>query len=78
MLDVGEMPRTWFMLTMSAVHPGSAPPGPSGMRELVVRAHLLRASLGDLAGTSAARMLALEIDNPVLSKLTGAGEIACA
>jgi DNA-binding SARP family transcriptional activator len=47
----------------------------SGMRELVVRAHLLRAALGDPAGTGAARMLALEIDNPVLSTLTGERDI---
>ncbi len=29
-LDVDVMPRTGFMLTMSAVHPASAPPGPAG------------------------------------------------
>ena len=29
-LDVDVMPRTGFMLVMSAVHPASAPPGPAG------------------------------------------------
>ncbi len=29
-LDVDDMPRTGFMLTMSAFHPASAPPGPAG------------------------------------------------
>ncbi len=28
-LDVDEMPRTGFMLAMSAFHPASAPPGPA-------------------------------------------------
>jgi tetratricopeptide (TPR) repeat protein len=38
----------------------------SGMRELTVRAHLHRAALGDSASGAAARLLACEIDNPVL------------
>ena len=29
-LDVDNMPRSGFMLTMSACHPASAPPGPAG------------------------------------------------
>lgn len=29
-LDVDDMPRTGFMLTMSAYHPASEPPGPAG------------------------------------------------
>ena len=29
-LDVDDMPRSGFMLTMSAFHPASAPPGPAG------------------------------------------------
>jgi hypothetical protein len=40
------------------------------MRELVVRAHLLRAALGDPDGAVAARTLATDIDNPALTALT--------
>ena len=39
----------------------------SGMRELTVRALMHRAALGDTSGTQAARLLAIEIDNPALS-----------
>jgi len=42
----------------------------TGMRELVVRAHLLRAALGDPDGAVAARTLATDIDNPALTALT--------
>lgn len=41
----------------------------TGMRELVMRTHLLRAALGDQDGVAAARMLAAEIDNPALELL---------
>jgi DNA-binding SARP family transcriptional activator len=41
----------------------------SGMRELTVRSYLHRAALGDGASGAAARLLACEIDNPVLSTL---------
>lgn len=41
----------------------------SGMRELMVRAHLHRAALGDAASLRAARLLAREIDNPRLQGL---------
>ena len=44
----------------------------TGMRELVVRAHLLRASLGDPVAATTAGMLALEIDNPALCRVTAA------
>jgi DNA-binding SARP family transcriptional activator len=40
-----------------------------GMREFTVRSHLHRASLGDGASRAAARLLADEIDNPVLDAL---------
>jgi hypothetical protein len=30
LLDVNDMQQTGFMLTMSAFHPASAPPGPAG------------------------------------------------
>ena len=40
-----------------------------GMREFTVRSHLHRASLGDGASRAAARLLAGEIDNPVLDTL---------
>ena len=43
----------------------------SGMRELTVRAHLHRASLGDAASAAAARALAEQIDSPVLRRLAG-------
>jgi DNA-binding SARP family transcriptional activator len=43
-----------------------------GMRELIVRAHLHRARLGDCASMETARVLATEIDNPALSELLGA------
>jgi DNA-binding SARP family transcriptional activator len=42
--------------------------GRSGMRELVARAHLHRCGLGDAASGNAARFLAVEIDNPGLSR----------
>jgi hypothetical protein len=40
-----------------------------GMRELVVRAHLHRARLGDATALPAARMLAADIDSPALTRL---------
>jgi hypothetical protein len=40
-----------------------------GLRELVVRAHLHRAQLGDRASAAAARLLAADIDNPALAAL---------
>jgi tetratricopeptide (TPR) repeat protein len=43
-----------------------------GLRELVVRAHLHRARLGDQASLQTARVLAAEIDNPALSALAAA------
>jgi hypothetical protein len=43
-----------------------------GLRELVVRAHLHRAHLGDRASAETARMLAADIDNPALSALVAA------
>lgn len=39
------------------------------MRELVVRAHLHRGSLGDHSALAAARLLATDIDNPALARL---------
>jgi hypothetical protein len=41
----------------------------TGMRELVVRAHVHRAQLGDPGAGGAARLLASEIDNPALDRL---------
>jgi DNA-binding SARP family transcriptional activator len=41
----------------------------SGMRELTVRSHLHRATLGDSASGAAASLLACEIDNPALHAL---------
>ena len=38
----------------------------TGMRELVVRAHLYRGRLGQEGALEAARLLAAEIDNPAL------------
>jgi len=38
----------------------------AGMHEIVCRAHGHRAELGDATNAAAARMLATEIDNPVL------------
>jgi DNA-binding SARP family transcriptional activator len=43
-----------------------------GLRELVVRAHIHRASLGDEASLEAARLLAADIDNPALGALLAA------
>jgi ATP/maltotriose-dependent transcriptional regulator MalT len=43
----------------------------SGMRELVVRARLHAARLGDPGALEAARLLAAEIDNPALPDLVG-------
>ena len=43
-----------------------------GLRELVVRAHLHRARLGDPASVETARVLAAEIDNPALAALVAA------
>lgn len=43
-----------------------------GLRELVVRAHLHRALLGDSASLETARVLAADIDNPALSELVAA------
>jgi DNA-binding SARP family transcriptional activator len=40
-----------------------------GLRELVVRAHVHRARLGDRASAETARVLAVEIDNPALCAL---------
>jgi DNA-binding SARP family transcriptional activator len=45
----------------------------TGMRELVVRAHLHRASLGDRTSAAAARVLAEEIDNLSLSAAAATG-----
>ncbi len=45
----------------------------SGMRELTVRAYLHRQSLGDNASGAAARLLAQQIDNPVLHVLVKSG-----
>jgi hypothetical protein len=41
----------------------------SGMRELVVRAHIHRARLGDASAGETAGLLASEIDNPALDDL---------
>jgi DNA-binding SARP family transcriptional activator len=43
-----------------------------GLRELIVRAHVHRAHLGDQASMQTARVLAGEIDNPALSALLDA------
>jgi tetratricopeptide (TPR) repeat protein len=43
-----------------------------GLRELIVRAHVHRARLGDPASMQTARVLAAEIDNPALSALLDA------
>jgi DNA-binding SARP family transcriptional activator len=43
-----------------------------GLRELIVRAHVHRARLGDPASMETARVLASEIDNPALSALLNA------
>jgi hypothetical protein len=43
-----------------------------GMRELVVRAHMHRARMGDFASLEIARVLAAEIDNPALSAAAAA------
>jgi DNA-binding SARP family transcriptional activator len=40
-----------------------------GLRELVVRAHVHRAMLGDEASMAAAQLLAADIDNPALARL---------
>lgn len=48
----------------------------SGMRELTARAHLHRAALGDCASGAVARLLAGEIDNPVLRGLVPPGGAA--
>jgi hypothetical protein len=42
-----------------------------GLRELVVRAHLRRARLGVPGALEAARLLAAEIDNPLLDAVVG-------
>jgi hypothetical protein len=39
------------------------------MRELVVRAHLHRARLGDQTALATARLLAADVDNPALNPL---------
>ncbi|HJQ44542.1 MAG TPA: BTAD domain-containing putative transcriptional regulator [Jatrophihabitantaceae bacterium] len=44
----------------------------SDMRELVVRAHLHKARLGDSDARSSARLLAADIDNPALAELIDA------
>ena len=41
----------------------------AGMRELVTRAHAYRGMLGDQASAIAARLLAAEIDNPILNTI---------
>jgi hypothetical protein len=41
----------------------------TGMRELVVRAQVHRAQLGDPRARDAARLLGSEIDNPALDRL---------
>ena len=38
----------------------------TGMRELAVRAHLLRADLGDPSALDAAEILVAEVENPAL------------
>lgn len=45
----------------------------AGMRELVVRAYVHRAQLGDPGANDAARLLASEIDNPALDRLLTTG-----
>jgi hypothetical protein len=45
----------------------------TGMRELHVRAHLHRARLGQASSLAAARVLAQDIDNPVLRAQVEAG-----
>jgi len=45
----------------------------SGMRELLVRACLHRARLGDATGAEAARLFAAEIDNPAVLRIIDAG-----
>jgi predicted metal-dependent HD superfamily phosphohydrolase len=40
-----------------------------GLREMVVRAHLHRAQLGDAESLEAAHLLAADIDNPALASL---------
>ena len=47
----------------------------AGMRELMVRAHLHLEGLGDRGGAGTARVLALEIDNPMLTALTARSAI---
>lgn len=46
-----------------------------GMRELLARATIYRARLGEPGALDAARALAAQIDNPVLDELLGAAEI---
>ncbi|CAN5783659.1 hypothetical protein BH18ACT7_BH18ACT7_24920 [soil metagenome] len=41
------------------------------MRELVVRVHLHRHRLGDSTALAAARLLAVDVDNPALGDLLG-------
>lgn len=43
--------------------------GNAGMREFVARAHGYRGQLGDLTSAAAARLLAAEIDNPLLNAI---------
>ena len=43
--------------------------GSAGMREFVTRAHVYRGLLGDQASAAAARLLAAEIDNPILNPI---------
>ena len=40
----------------------------TGMRELAVRAYLLRADLGDGSALESARILAAEVENPALQR----------
>jgi hypothetical protein len=48
------------------------------MRELVLRATLYRASLGEPGALDAARSLAAEIDNPATAELLAAAELTVA
>ena len=43
-----------------------------GMRELVIRAHVHRARLGQTGAAEAARLAAAGVDNPVLAELVAA------
>ena len=71
-LDAGDAGRAG-----SFVGPLASVAARGDMRELVVRAHVHGARLGDTAALRAARLLAEDIDNPVLAQLlhdSGVGE----